>query len=937
MLLIVSLIITVAAVFMIIGTAWTGKLRFEKATQKQFDLSTSLTTLSINQLLSDINTGLSALNNNADIARNTIMGLGAPKPRRKNFYNLFYKLFEFSKDYNLAQSTIHLKSLGRDEFQLYSLADMSSEKVLSFSTKLGENGKKQIQLIRDQFGFISRNKDAEKTSAYLFPELLRADDSPAIFHSTEKGLFFDIQYTLVNNIIGKKEGENSTDDDSNEGGGSFAFIGMKYGIIRTFAELKPAFLKSLEEQAGVNIDIFSNNGEHLLGDLRSTPSLADLSSELQFSLESGEESYISQASGINIGGKRIGFLVTSVPRSELTSQIIAIVLQLVAIISITCSLGVFFISLFLTKTVTNPLLLLRDSVKKLAAGDLSHQATIQTHDEIGTLGISVNKMANDLKLAFSTIEDQNRNLELRVQERTREVNEKSQNIRIMLSNLKQGVFILLPGNRIDKEYSDHLCEVMETQDVAGKGVDEFLLVHSSLTTDAQDSILSTLFTCINEPSICYELNSDNLASELEITINGKVKNLEIDWNPIIDNDIVTKMMITIRDVTELKKLQLQAMNRRRDLEIIGQIIAVTPSKFKQFIAASHKLVDLSQQRLTSNNVKDDLDELFRNMHTIKGNARIYNFGIISDKAHEIEVVLDNLRKDPPDSLPRVQLSVNFNALSELLKRYEKINDDDLGRKTNSDLNDENFVMVQLDVVSEALSLLNNIGSSSVEALRNNSMLVRQHLLKIGTQNLSDMISGVVESLPSLAEELGKPIPDIRIIDTSLRPKVFIADLLHDVCMHIFRNSLDHGIEHEHERNAKGKNPGGVIELNLKESGDYVSLIFSDDGAGLNLDSLRAKALDKGIVKQDSKLSEQEVANLVFIPSMSTADKVSNISGRGVGMDAIASFVRNYEGNIKLNLHGKVSEGRIKFEIEVQLPKKYFVATSGPPVNAKLVS
>lgn len=937
MLLIVSLIIAVAAIFMTIGTAWSGKTRFEKATQKQFDLSTSLTTLSISQFLSDIKTGLSALNNNADISRDTITGLGAPKPRRKNFYNLFYKLFEFSNEYNLGQSTIHLKSLGRDDFQLYSLADVAANKVLSFSTKNGENGKKQIQLIRDQFGFISRNKEAEKTAEYKFPDSLRDDHSSAEFFSTDKGLFFDIQYSLINNVIGKKQAGNTGEEDGAGESSGFAILGMEYGVIRTFAELKPAFLESLEKQAGVHIDIFSNAGVHLLGNLSSNPTLKDLTMGSQFSLQSNEDSYISQSSHIEISGKRIGFLVTSVPRSELTSEIIYIVLQLVAIISITCSLGVFFISLFLTKTVTNPLVLLRDSVKKLAAGDLNHQATIKTHDEIGTLGISVNKMASDLRVAFDTIEDQNRNLELRVQKRTREVNEKSQNIRIMLSNLQQGVFILLPGNSIDKEFSDHLCEIMETTEVAGKGLEDFLLKNSNLTTDAKDSVLATLFSCLGETSISYELNADNLITELEENVNGKIKNLEVDWNPIVDDSIVTKMMVTIRDVTELKKLQLQAMNRRRDLEIIGQIIAVTPTKFKQFISASYKLVELSKTKLNDDGSRETLDELFRNMHTIKGNSRIYNFSVISDRAHEIEVTLDKLRKDPPESLPKQELSNEFNELDQLLKRYEKINDEDLGRKVNSELNDKNFVMVQLDVVSEALSLLNNISTSSVDALRNNSKLVRQHLLRIGTLTLSDMISSVVGSLPSLAKELGKPVPDIRIDESFFLPKVTISDLLNDLCMHIFRNSLDHGIEPEDERKSLGKNPNGLIELKLKSTDEYVTMIFSDDGGGLHLNRLKEKAHERGVIEKGKHLSDSETANLVFIPAVSTAEKVSSISGRGVGMDAISSFVKNHEGNIKLNLLEKTSNGKVKFEIEVQLPKRYFAEIDQSEFTTKLVS
>ena len=918
MLLIVSLIIAVAAIFMIIGTAWSGKNRFEQSTQKQFDLSISLTKLTIGQLLSDIKTGLNGLNNNNELARDTVTTLAAPNPRRRNFYKWFYLLFELSKEYNLSQSSIYFKSMGRENFQLYSLSDLTMDKVLSFSTKIGENGKKQIQLTRDQYGLIGRDKDAEITKDYRFPHTLRSDKSSAIFHATEAGLFFDIQYNLINKLIGKKKEEQDSGEDS-----TFAYLGMKYGIIRAFAELKPSFLESLEKQAGVHLDIFSNSGAHLLGNLKSSPSVEELTAGGQFSLQAQEQTYISQGSPIEIEGTKIGYLVTSVPRSELTSQIANIVMQLVAIICITCSLGVIFISIFLTKTVTNPLLMLGKSVQKLAAGELTHQATIETYDEIGTLARSVNKMANDLRLAFDTIEDQNHNLELRVQERTKEVNEKSQNIRIMLSNLQQGVFILLENNYIDQEYSNHLCEIMETNNIAGRKLEDFLLKDSNLSNDAKSAISATLINTLGDATVLYELNSANLPSEIEKKVNGRIKNLEIDWNPIIDEDIITKMMVTVRDVTELKKLQLQAMNRRRDLEIIGQIIAITPAKFSQFMAGSHKLIDSSRATLAKCSSPDDLNALFRNMHTIKGNARMYNFSIISDKAYEVEVILDKLRKAPPKKLPREQLSAEFDALDDVLQHYEKINKDDLGRDSRMDSLDTDSVMVQLDVVSEALSLLNNINASSIETLRSNTNLVRQYLLRIGTQSFTDMISGVLDSIPSLAMELEKPVPNIKINDGGLLPKMVISELINDICMHIVRNSLDHGIEPESERQRLEKPRHGTIKILLKNSENHISMIFSDDGGGLNLDLLKEKAKEKGLLQEGMTLSSEAAANLVFIPSVSTAKKVTNISGRGVGMDAVASFVKNFGGSVQLNLLGEVKDGCIQFELEVHIPKKYF--------------
>ena len=154
----------------------------------------------------------------------------------------------------------------------------------------------------------------------------------------------------------------------------------------------------------------------------------------------------------------------------------------------------------------------------------------------------------------------------------------------------------------------------------------------------------------------------------------------------------------------------------------------------------------------------------------------------------------------------------------------------------------------------------------------------------------------------------------------------VKDTLHTVFSHSLRNSIDHGIESPDERLHKGKKERGMIIIEALESEDRENLVISlsDDGRGLNLNRIKAQALAKGLIKPEDKLSDQEVANIVFAPGFSTSEEVSEISGRGIGMDAVRSAVTSMGGQIELRLLGASdSEGYIAFETKLELPMQYF--------------
>jgi len=127
----------------------------------------------------------------------------------------------------------------------------------------------------------------------------------------------------------------------------------------------------------------------------------------------------------------------------------------------------------------------------------------------------------------------------------------------------------------------------------------------------------------------------------------------------------------------------------------------------------------------------------------------------------------------------------------------------------------------------------------------------------------------------------------------------IVEELHDPLVHMLRNSMDHGLEPPGEREAKGKPPAGRIRLAASHQAGMIVIEISDDGRGLNRDRIFRKAVERGLVSADAKLSDTEVFHLIFEPGFSTAEQVTDVSGRGVGMDVVRKHINKLRGRIEI--------------------------------------
>ncbi|HLN24414.1 MAG TPA: chemotaxis protein CheA [Patescibacteria group bacterium] len=196
------------------------------------------------------------------------------------------------------------------------------------------------------------------------------------------------------------------------------------------------------------------------------------------------------------------------------------------------------------------------------------------------------------------------------------------------------------------------------------------------------------------------------------------------------------------------------------------------------------------------------------------------------------------------------------------------------------------------------------------------------------------VSEVFERFPRLVRDvsrkLGKHIALVIEGEDTAADKNII-EALGDPLLHIIRNAIDHGIEQPEEREAAGKPPEATILVKAFQDGDLVVIEVSDDGRGIDPEKIKASALAKGVIDADraARLTDQEAVNLVFFPGFSTAEKVSDLSGRGVGMDVVVTAVEKAGGRVEvMSRPGQGATVRLSLPLSMAVTRVMMVEAGG---------
>ena len=222
------------------------------------------------------------------------------------------------------------------------------------------------------------------------------------------------------------------------------------------------------------------------------------------------------------------------------------------------------------------------------------------------------------------------------------------------------------------------------------------------------------------------------------------------------------------------------------------------------------------------------------------------------------------------------------------------------------------------------SMLSQIGqapdASALERMRDgllqlerNTRELQESVMRIRMVPMSFAFGRVPRVVHDVAAKLGKKV-HLEVLGEQTELDKTVMERIHDPLVHIVRNSLDHGLEGPVERIAAGKSEFGTIRLNAYHHGGNIVIEVSDDGRGLDIPKIEAKCRDRGLLAEGETLSPEAAAEMICAPGFSTADQVTEVSGRGVGMDVVKRNIVELGGSI-----GIQSQSGVGMTITIRLP------------------
>ena len=212
-----------------------------------------------------------------------------------------------------------------------------------------------------------------------------------------------------------------------------------------------------------------------------------------------------------------------------------------------------------------------------------------------------------------------------------------------------------------------------------------------------------------------------------------------------------------------------------------------------------------------------------------------------------------------------------------------------------------------------------------EELRNALVQLERHMrslqesvMRVRMLPISSVFNRFPRMVRDLGQRLGKKL-ELKMTGDQTELDKTVLEKIGDPLVHLVRNSVDHGVEMPDQRLAAGKGEVGTIELNAYHKGGNVIVEVSDDGAGLNRERILAKARERGLVGPDEELTEEKTLNLIFAPGFSTAEVVSDVSGRGVGMDVVRRNINEIGGHVQVySTPGRGSTVRIRLPLTLAI-------------------
>ena len=462
--------------------------------------------------------------------------------------------------------------------------------------------------------------------------------------------------------------------------------------------------------------------------------------------------------------------------------------------------------------------------------------------------------------------------------------ESQSHMKSLLSGIKEGLFYFEKDGQISPERSLALGEILKGSEECSS-LFELVDKYSNVSKDAVEVCLKFLWPAPEDRDFMspFDMTVAMLPKELSLSEGEKNKYVKFLYNPLYgaDNEL-EKVIVVVSDITEVIKSQKAADAQAERVQKISYA-ANNLQSYKSFLEEAETLISLATKSLDQSKPDPQATmELKRHLHTLKGMMGIFHFNQLGSQIHAIE---DHLNSEANDVL---------NTCLEMWNDWKgewdttvKDIDTTLGLDKKKD-----FLQVKKQKIERLGQFANQHGQADLIDLCNN-------LTRFEIPVVFNKYSAYIDDLSS---RTGEKKAKVSFPEGSCELAYDEVKKVDAAIIHILRNCLDHGIEEVDQRTDLGKPEEGVIEFYTSRSGDSICLKINDDGNGIDGDKLGAKAVASGIWTQEQldKASWQDKIDLIFAPNLSSKEEVSELSGRGVGMDAVKDTMETMGGKIKIS-------------------------------------
>ncbi|MCP4458549.1 MAG: hypothetical protein GY816_11080 [Cytophagales bacterium] len=499
--------------------------------------------------------------------------------------------------------------------------------------------------------------------------------------------------------------------------------------------------------------------------------------------------------------------------------------------------------------------------KNVSAGDLSKKVVIETKDELGRYADTFNKMVLEIRKSHQALRKQ--------RDKAKFLYENIYGVSmVVFENIHQGIFLLDREFKISKLHSKAMVSIFGNNRIAGENFANFmrpLILPREL--EALEMFMKHLFNEEMDEDVVNQLNPiDEVKIHTELDGVVSTKYILVDFTRIHRKGKIQRIMVTVSDETQaiLLKQHLGEAEKKKqqETERVLSILKIDPSVLRGFLHNSTKLLKSISERYERNE-KEKYDELLSFtmdiIHNLKGNAVVIGMDLMSNKFHEIEEAIVKLKS-------REIRGKDFLAILYEIDEAERM-------------------------IQEVSEMLNKIVSIYKKLPSEGA----------GVSNIM-VIDALERGAQLIAKEVGKSVQltfdnedNVEIPETYIEP-------YKDVMIQLIRNSIIHGIEESSGRVSAGKLVKGTITISIEKNPENDLIIkYADDGAGLNLNMLKANALEKGLVLEDEleKMNDAQLAELIFIEGFSTSEITGKHSGRGQGMHVVKSIIAENNGTFKV--------------------------------------